>query len=159
MRREQPHTKGIQRANNIARRYIGYRLRSESEVHLRLSMNFPPDIVKEAISQMYREGLLNDERFARIFAESKSGHRPFGTSAIRHQLKLKGISPELTNSVTAGLSDKEGALKAAHKKSRSLSHLPYESYSRKMYSHLRRRGFDHKNTKNAIPISWELQKP
>ena len=158
MKHKQPYIKGLQRAVNVARKYISYRLRSESEVRLRLSVDFQDDLVEEAISQMYRESLLDDERFARVFTESKSGNRPFSSSAIRQQLKTKGISPELTNSVTASLCDKEGAIKVARKKSRSLSHLPYESYIRKMYSHLRRRGFDHDITKDAITRSWEFQK-
>ena len=125
MNHKQPYIKDLQKAVNVARKYISYRLRSESEVRLRLSTDFQDDLVEEAISQMYRENLLDDERFARVFTESKSGNRPFSSSAIRHQLKTKGISSELTNSVTACLSDKEGALKVARKKSLSLSHLPY----------------------------------
>ena len=137
-----------------ARRFINYRLRSEAEVRFRLSKRFGTSIVWETLAQMYREGLLNDERFARLFTESRKNSRPKSASAVRRELEMKGVSRDLSLSVTSDIDDLEAALYAASKKSRALSNLPENKFHHKLIGHLRRRGFTYSISENASNQAW-----
>ena len=97
----------LQESCKAARRFINYRLRSEAEVRLRLSKRFGTSVVRETLAQMYREGLLNDERFARMFTESRKNSRPKSASTVRRELEMKGVSRDLSLSVTSDIDDLE----------------------------------------------------
>ncbi|MDP7628308.1 MAG: regulatory protein RecX [SAR202 cluster bacterium] len=144
----------LQESCKAARRFINYRLRSEAEVRLRLSKRFGISVVRETLAQMYREGLLNDERFARMFTESRKNSRPKSASTVRRELEMKGVSRDLSLSVTSDIDDLEAALYAASKKSRALSNLPENKFHQKLIGHLRRRGFTYSISKNAANQAW-----
>ena len=144
----------FQESCKAARRFINYRLRSEAEVRFRLSKRFETSIVRETLAQMYREGLLNDERFARLFTESRKNSRPKSASAVRRELEMKGVSRDLSLSVTSDIYDLEAALYAASKKSRALSNLPENKFRHKLIGHLRRRGFTYSISANASNQAW-----
>ena len=144
----------FQESCKAARRFINYRLRSEAEVRFRLSKRFRTSTVRETLAQMYREGLLNDERFARAFTESRKNSRPKSASAVRRELEMKGVSRDLSLSVTSDIDDLEAALYAASKKSRALSNLPENKFHHKLIGHLRRRGFTYSISENASNQAW-----
>jgi len=149
----------LQKCCKAARQFINYRLRSESEVRFRLSKRFEASVVRETLAQMYREDLLNDERFALMFAESRKNSRPKSASAVRHELEMKGVSRDLSLSVTADIDDLEAALCAALKKSRALSNLPEYKFRHKLIGHLRRRGFTYSMSENAANQAWAALRP
>ena len=146
----------LQESCKVARQFINYRLRSEAEVRFRLSKTFGTSIVRETLAQMYREGLLNDERFARMFTESRKNSRPKSASTVRRELEMKGVSRDLSLSVTSDIDDLEAALCAATKKSRALSNLPENKFHHKLIGHLRRRGFTYSISENASNQAWTV---
>ena len=59
-----PDTKALsEKASQKSRTLINYRLRSEYELRTRLAKHFEEGTIHIAISQMYREGFLDDTRF------------------------------------------------------------------------------------------------
>ena len=78
-------------AQSVAIKFISYRLRSEQELKIRLSKDFDEPTVKETILKMYDWGFLDDNRFAKIFTESRIISRPKSASFIKKELLQKGI--------------------------------------------------------------------
>ena len=146
--------KDLRHACETARRFINYRLRSESELRIRLSKNYTNDVIEECIGAMYRENLLDDKRFAQIYVDSRTNSRHRSASAIRKELSLKGISKNILTTVTSDVDDEEQALKVAHKKARSLSSLPKSRFFQKMMSHMNRRGFTYPISHKASEVAW-----
>ena len=137
-----------------ARRLINYRPRSESELRIRLNKKYSNDVVNECITKMYCEDFLNDKRFAQMYTDSRINSRHRSASTIRRELSVKGISKDISLTVTSEINDYEQALKVAQKKSRSLSTLPKDKFFQKMLSHLYRRGFNYTISKETTVIAW-----
>ena len=139
-------------ATTVARRFIAYRLRSEFEVTRKLSTKFESHTVEAAVAQMYREHLIDDMQFAKSFTDSRMAGRPKSASASRQELKYKGISKEIADTVTADLSDYDSALSAGRKKARSLRKNTEHEFSRKLSSHLARRGFNYELSRKIVEL-------
>ena len=145
-----------EKASQKSRTLINYRLRSEYELRTRLAEHFEEGTIDIAISQMYREGFLDDTRFTNWFVATKTHSRPISSRMIQQQLMRVGIKPDLAKSATSDVNDNENALKVAIKRSRATAHLPKNEFQRKMSQHLARRGFSFEATSNAIKKSWAL---
>ena len=146
----------IEKASQKSRNLINYRLRSEYELRTRLAAHFNEATIDVAISHMYREGLLDDTRFANWFVETKTHSRPISTKMIQQQLVRAGINLDLIKSVTSEVNDKENALQVAIKRSRATAHLAKKEFQQKMGQYLARRGFSFEVTSNAVEESWDL---
>ncbi len=93
---------------------------------------------------MGEHGLLNDERFAKLFALSRAQGRPVGKNKIRQDLAQKGISKGLIDEALSSIdtmSEKESALGLAQKKLALMKGLPQIKQKMRLLGHLRRRGY------------------
>jgi regulatory protein len=145
----------INLAINAARRFISYRPRSESELKRRLLQKFDSIIVDETISQMHRENLLDDKRFAQMWVNSRNSSRPKSAFMIIKELKEKGVSKIDAETAVLKVNDQENALAIATKKSRSLKDLPKTEYDKKLTAHLTRRGFGFNTIQTSIALAWQ----
>ena len=141
-------------AQSVAIKFINYRLRSEQELKIRLLKNFDELTVKETILKMYDLGFLDDMRFAKIFTESRVHSRPKSASFIKRELLQKGIQKETAEFAVDGIDDFETCLVLASKKARTLSHLPWEKFQKKMLGYLARRGFNYSISTSTIKKIW-----
>ncbi len=132
------------RARQAALLLLRYRLRSRAEVAARLRQRgFSPAVIDGVVANLAAEGLLDDVRFARAWAE----HRALGQSGparARAELRRKGVDPavidEAVRQVFAGQeADLAAALAERHLP--RLSGLPAEVRLRRLAGLLRRRGF------------------
>ena len=135
-------------------KFINYRLRSDQELKIRLSKNFDELTVKETILKMYDWGFLDDSRFAKIFTESRVNSRPKSASFIKRELIQKGIQKETADFAIKEIDDSETCLILADKKARTLSHLPWEKFQKKMLAYLARRGFSYSIATSTIKKIW-----
>ncbi|MBI5230894.1 MAG: regulatory protein RecX, partial [Coriobacteriales bacterium] len=88
-------------ARERALRLLGYRERSTSELAQRLGDDgYPLDVVSEIVQAYVRVGLLDDARFAEAYARTKKA-AGYGASRIVHELRKKGIPPQLAADVTS----------------------------------------------------------
>ena len=145
-----------EKSNNTARRFISYRPRSESELRKRLLKTFSPDVVSSSIAQMYREGLLDDSRFAQMWVYSRQQSRPKSRRAIKQELLSKGISDHNAELATSEIRDLDNALMCVRKKARSLKGLEKEEFYKNLEGYLQRRGFSFSISRTAILQGWEL---
>ncbi len=74
-------------------RFCNYQERCHQEVRTKLStMYFTDAVMEEIISDLIRNDLLNEERFARAFARGKFKMLEWGRVKIKYELKKRQIS-------------------------------------------------------------------
>ncbi len=146
-----------EKSNTIARRFISYRPRSESELRKKLLTLFSPEVASRSIAQMYREGLLDDSRFAQMWVDSRQQSRPKSKRAIKQELLSKGISEHHAEQAVSEIHDLENALICVRKKARSLRGIEKEEFYKKLEGYLQRRGFSFSVSKTAIQQGWEFK--
>lgn len=143
------------RALAAALRLVSYRPRSEAEVRERLSRRFPPSAVDGALRSLKRSGLLDDVAFARLWTESRVTHRPRAASRIRRELLDKGVSPDTVEAAVDGVDDAENAYRAASRLADRLRGESRQTFDRRVWSHLQRRGFGRSAVRSAASRLWE----
>ena len=79
---EDPESSYI-KAKNAALRLLSYRSRSEKEVQRRLEGRFTKEAVERTLSDLRRQGLLDDAAFAKEWREQRERFRPRGPAVIR----------------------------------------------------------------------------
>jgi regulatory protein len=121
---------------------ISYRPRSEKEVYLNLSKHgFPITSIESTIDRLRKNGLIDDEGFARQWVENRNYFRPRSRIILFNELKQKGISTEIIDQTLNEIDDNELAYVAGKKQSLKLTHLDRSEFNRKLGSYLLRRGF------------------
>jgi regulatory protein len=89
-------TDPLQHALGIALKYLSRRDRSVHEMRVKLERSaIDGRVADEAIGRLLDLGLLDDARFARLFAEDKRTLEGWGSGRIERALAARGISPEL----------------------------------------------------------------
>ena len=91
---------------DAAARFLEARPRSVAEVQRRLAgAGYRHSLVDEVIERLVALGYLDDEAFARAWVESRDRARPRGEYALRRELQLKGIAPDV---IAAVLTERAG---------------------------------------------------
>lgn len=86
----------LQAARKCADHFLKFRPRSVKEVREKLSFkDFPETVVKQVLDELSEQGLLNDEEFARSWAEGRLLSKKLGLRKIRSELALKGVSRDI----------------------------------------------------------------
>jgi regulatory protein len=135
------------KAYQIATRFLSYRSRSIYELRTRLERdNIDSSIIDRTIQKLLDQQLLDDNRFAELFTESRILHRPVGISRLRRELRQKGIDEEIIARIEEQYFNDEDELKramqAADKKLRSDRSTDPLVRKRRLAAHLGRRGFN-----------------
>lgn len=149
----------FQRCLSAALRYLSYRPRGEAELRERLTQRgFPEDAQNAVIGKLTEDGLVNDAIFAQFYTDARDHFRPRSKWMTRQELKQKGISSEIIDQVVSTIDDDDNAYRAALEKAKRIADVDYETFSRKVGSHLQRRGFSSSVTKHALNKAWEDRK-
>lgn len=133
-------------AKDAAYRLLQYRQRSIHEMRTRLGQkDFSADIVDAVVDELIERDLLNDRKFAQIFAEDQLSRKNIGPIRLRAELQKKYLSKQIISEVVEKIYQKydirEQAELAAEKKRKSLARLDSETAYRRLTSYLARRGF------------------
>lgn len=89
-----------------AEAYCAYQERSHQELRDKLySWGLHQAEVEQLIAALITENFLNEERFARIYAQGKFHQKSWGKQKIAHGLKLKGVSPRLIEDALKDIDD------------------------------------------------------
>lgn len=102
------------------------------------------DVVRTALDDLERVGLVDDVAFARELVESRAGHRLEGDRAIRAALRAKGVDAavgEAALSEVGGGDEEARALELAEQRARRLTGIPPERAYARLLSFLQRRGY------------------
>lgn len=133
---------GVERAHSRALDYLSYRPRSEAEVraHL-LDKDIAEDVVEEVLGRLTGAGLVDDAEFARYWCENRARFRPRGTRMLQYELRQKGVDSRAIEEALEDYDETTAVEKVAREQARRLQHLPPDTFRRRLYGRLARRGF------------------
>jgi regulatory protein len=137
--------------------FISYRPRSSAEVRQNLTKRgISEALVGETLNRLEANGLVNDQTFARAWVENRNEFRPRSKSALRMELRRKGLSDEIIQSVLDENVDEEAlAFEAARKYARRLAGLEWPEFRQKLAGFLARRGFSYTILAPVVSEVWK----
>jgi regulatory protein len=92
----------LQRALELAYRYLNRRERTEAEMRGRLEQaEFTAAVIEETIATLTDQGVIDDRRFARLFVEDKRTLERWGSDRITRALAQRGIDRDLISDALA----------------------------------------------------------
>jgi len=139
-----------------ALRFLGYRPRSRVEVRRNLEKHaVSPDVIKDVFKRLERNGLVNDERFAKDWVENRNEFRPRSRRALAYELRQRGLNDAAIEKALVGLNEEVLAYRAALKQSRRYVGNETRDFHNKLGRYLARRGFSYDIIKGVVARVWE----
>lgn len=140
-----------------ALKLIDYRPRAEREIRQKLSQKgFEPEQIEKVIETLRVPNLIQDEKFAASWVESRNEFHPRSHRLMRYELLAKGIENEqIEEALKSSAGDRELAQKAANKMVKRLSNLDWLEFRKKLTAHLMRRGFSFEVINPIARSAWE----
>lgn len=136
-------------------RLVAFRPRSEKEMRQALARrSVPPALRDETIARLRELGLLDDAAFAAGFVESRDRTSPRSRRLLAQELRQKGVPREIAAGAPAAVDDADAAYRAAKRRARSLSALPYPDFQRRLGDFLLRRGFSYETARATVRRLW-----
>ena len=134
------------KAKSDALRLLSFKPRSVAEMREKLARkNHSSKIIEEVLSLLQSQGLLNDEKFARLFANARVYTRPAGKRQLEFDLKKKGLSNPLIDETIQNLQEydeKKIVRDLVYTRFQKMTGVSKEKKRSRIYGFLKRRGFD-----------------
>ena len=132
-------------AHAIVLRQLSGQAKTRTELTRVLKRKNVPDEAAEAVlDRMQVVGLVDDGDFADAWVESRQQRKHLSVTALRHELRGKGVAADLVEHAVAGV-DGEDEYTAAHtlasRKYERMRGLEHEVVRRRLSGVLARRGF------------------
>ncbi|MCQ2479856.1 MAG: recombination regulator RecX [Clostridia bacterium] len=86
---------GSRRAFNAGAQLLSRREHSSKELYNKLLKNYEPEFAAEAVARLVEIGMLNDERFANMYASELYEKKGYGKKRILYELNQKGVDRTL----------------------------------------------------------------
>jgi len=138
-----------------ALRLLSYRPRSEAEIRVRLRPRFEPETMDRVLLRLKERRLVDDTAFAQFWRENRESFSPRSKRLLKLELRRKGIEAGLAEEAVGGIDDEESALRAAQGRLRPLAQEDYETFRRKLFAFLRRRGFSYEVAERTVQRLWQ----
>jgi len=143
------------RARNNAYALLRQRPRSVYEIRSRLKLKgYADPLIEDIVASLERTGDLNDEKFARLWVESRMHMNPAGDVVLKHELKRNGISDSIIEAVLIEKGEKydeyEIALSMANDRFERFKKLDRQKAMKRVYDFLLRRGFKYDTVRRVI---------
>lgn len=143
-------------AYQIAVKYIGYRIRTTSEIEKHLDRKgIEQPIINQVIERLTTNRLLDDTSFAHQWIENRNEFRPRAHRVLASELRNKGIRPEIIeDALKDTMPEEKLAYLAAQKRVRRYENLEWNTFYQKMGSYLARRGFSYSIIRPVVEQIW-----
>ena len=140
-------------------KFLSYRPRTQSEIRQNLKEHeIPDDVTEQVIERLVELGMLNDSAFTQTWIENRSAFRPRSRRALSHELRQRGVDPQIIEQSLETLDEETLAYQAASKQARRYKDLDYQLFRQKMFGFLARRGFNYEVSAPTVTKIWnELQ--
>lgn len=137
--------------------FLSFRPRSCAEVRTNLlRRGVQAELAEEVLERLTQSGLLNDQAFAQAWVENRTTFRPRSRTALRAELRRKGVSEELIQTTLDGQVEEEAlALEAARRQARRYAGLDRPDFRKKLGDYLARRGFSYTILAPVVSQVWE----
>jgi len=132
------------KAKRYLLRLLRYRPRSRFEAEARLKRRgYPNETIHEVLAWAGDMGMIDDQAFARLWIADRQEHRPCGIFFLRHELREKGVSPDIIEGALewAELDEEVLIRKLAAERLKLYRDRPPQERERKTFALLARRGF------------------
>jgi regulatory protein len=144
-----------ERAFQQAMLFLSYRARSESEIRQNLRKHeIPEPVIEQTLERLRRDGLANDQQFARAWVENRSEFRPRSRRLMAMELRQKGLNEEAVSSAVADVDDQALAYEAARKRAARFKGLEWNDFRKKLSDFLARRGFSYSVVAPVVTRLW-----
>jgi regulatory protein len=137
--------------------FLSFRPRSSAEIRQNLSKRgISESLIEETLDRLQSTGQVDDEAFARAWVENRNTFRPRGKPALRMELRRKGLSDEIVQSVLNTQVDEAAlATTTARKYARRLIGLEWPEFRQKLSGFLARRGFSYTTLAPVVSEVWK----
>ena len=133
------------KAKSDALRLLSFRPRSVEELRGKLRVKkYAPGTIDNVIEVLRKQGLLDDEKFAKLYSNARVHASPRGIRQVEQELKKKGLSNDLIQRTVANLHDydeKKTAYELAHRRFEKMTGISAVKKKTRIYGLLKRRGF------------------
>ncbi|OQA92552.1 MAG: Regulatory protein RecX [Elusimicrobia bacterium ADurb.Bin231] len=121
---------------------MGRRNHSEKEIRKKLSRNYTDETVDKVIEKFKSENILNDESFAKEWAEFRFNQHK-SKMFVAWELVGKGIHKDVIAGLieSSGIDDLENAYRTIERRIKMYKHLEPAKLKNKIYRYLASRGF------------------
>ena len=145
----------FQPAMAAALRFLSYRPRSAAEVRSRLRRRFPHPLVERVIETLAKQSLVDDSKFATMWRNSRDSTSPRSAMAIRRELLSKGVSRDIADEASREVDDRDNAYRAGVKHVRRLEEADFQTFRRRLWGFLMRKGFSRSLARDTVERLWE----
>jgi regulatory protein len=147
----------LEKAYLKALHFMSFRPRSVSEVRKNLiEREIPEGVVETTLERLQEKSLLDDLQFAQDWVTNRKDFRPRSRSALRMELRMKGISEDVIQlALEKDVDDEAMALQAARKVSHRLEKLNKLEFKKKLSAHLSSRGFSFTSINPVVTLAWD----
>lgn len=138
-----------------ALRLLTYRERSRKELNDKLvGKKYSPSAVSAVIGKLERLELLDDEKFARLWVNSRINSKPRAAWLVGRELDQKGIAQETARRILGELippeREREAARQLAESRVRQYRGEDPRTARRKLFAYLARRGFPSETIRECL---------
>ncbi len=141
----------VGKAVDSAARFLSYRPRSTEEIRRNLAeKSIPEPVIAQALVRLEQLGVLDDVAFARFWVQARTTAKPMGTTALRYELRQKGLSDETIDEALEPLDNADEAYKAARARAAKWRGTDRRTFRTKLTGFLQRRGFDYGAVRDAL---------
>lgn len=141
----------------LALKYISRRAYSKEELRKKLiQQKFDNNFIEKVLDELEIKNLINDESYARLFADEKIKSKRWGKNKIKAELIKRGISADIISDVLnekfSDESEIEKGMELAKKKLKQLIKRKIDSKKIQVniYSFLVSRGYDYDSCKQIV---------
>ena len=161
-RADRPASDAYPEALRVALRYVSFKPRTVAEVRRRVGRDFDQPVVEQTLASLKRYGYLDDVEFANQWRRSRDKRKPRGAFLLRRELRSKGVAEPVIDDALVGLDETDAAYRAGERRAqRLLSGEPvgFETFRRRMWDYLQRRGFPSGVTRDTVRRLWTEHAP
>lgn len=126
------------------------------ELRQKLRQRFPEDaeLIQETLQLLEEKDLLSDERFTRAFVRSRVSARHWGPFRLRAELKQRGITDEILESILQAETDSDLWRSQAEAVISRAGDLSDPAAVRRLARKLYQRGFPHDLIRQLLPSPY-----
>ena len=145
----------LQKALSFALGYISYRQRSVFEIRKKLEDRYTECLTKEVLQRLVEMDLVDDEKFAMAWSESRNQFKPKSAALIHQELANKGIEKRIIQETLNTANDEETAYNAGKKFVSRKDWSSKKVLELRLTSHLIRRGYSYYIIRKTVDVLWK----
>ena len=137
-------------------RYLGMRPRSTTEIRRYLARKeCDAALIDHVVERVTREGYLDDQAFADFWVDNRTRFRPRSARALRHELREKGVAPDVIDQALTELDEGDAAWDAVAGRLDRWRDLDEREFAQKLIGFLSRRGFSYAVARATCDRAWD----